>query len=181
MIFDIFHTESCYAGAYNRPIRFLFCFFFLADLSYVGFVLVSDFLDISDGKSISLFVSQNKSSPDGFIFKLKINPFPMDLFLTFFGGKPVPPQVDKFTCFFPSPFSAPLPSSSRRSRPWPVGVRPRLPPSSSRRYRPCQRPPSPAVVIVLAAATDGGGCARQTIAVPPPRELSLFCLRRHLS
>jgi hypothetical protein len=47
------------AGAYNRPIRF----FFLADLSYVGFVLVSDFLDISDGKSISLFVSQNKSSP----------------------------------------------------------------------------------------------------------------------
>ncbi len=37
---------------------FFFCFFFLADLSYVGFVLVSDFLDISDGKSISLFVSQ---------------------------------------------------------------------------------------------------------------------------
>jgi len=34
--------------------------------------------------------------PDGFIFKLKINPFPMDLFLTFFGGLPVPPQVDKF-------------------------------------------------------------------------------------
>jgi hypothetical protein len=48
---------------------FFFCFFFLADLSYVGFVLVSDFLDISDGKSISLFVSQNKSSP-------------MDLFLS---------------------------------------------------------------------------------------------------
>jgi hypothetical protein len=48
---------------------FFFVFFFLADLSYVGFVLVSDFLDISDGKSISLFVSQNKSSP-------------MDLFLS---------------------------------------------------------------------------------------------------
>jgi hypothetical protein len=37
----------------------------------------------------------------------------------------------------------------------------------------------PAVVIV-AAATNGGGCARQTIDVPPPRELSLLCLRRHL-
>jgi hypothetical protein len=37
----------------------------------------------------------------------------------------------------------------------------------------------PAVFVVVAAATDGGGCARQTIAVPPPRELSLFCLRRH--
>ena len=34
-----------YAGAYNRLIQF-FLFFFLADLSYVGFVLVGDFLDI---------------------------------------------------------------------------------------------------------------------------------------
>jgi len=48
---------------------FFCCFFFLADLSYVGFVLVSDFWDISDGKQISLFVSKNKSSP-------------MDLFLS---------------------------------------------------------------------------------------------------
>jgi hypothetical protein len=53
----------------DRYVRFFFFFFFLADLSYVGFVLVSDFLDISDGRSISLFVSQNKSSP-------------MDLFLS---------------------------------------------------------------------------------------------------
>ncbi len=48
---------------------FFFLFFFLADLSYVGFVLVSDFWDISDRKQISLFVSKNKSSP-------------MDLFLS---------------------------------------------------------------------------------------------------
>ena len=89
----------------------------------------------------------------------------MDLFLTFFGGKPVPPQVDKFTCFVPCPFSAP----SRA-----VVVAPLL--SLARR-----RPPLPAVVIVLAAAPDGGRCARQTIAFPPPRELSLFCLCRHLS
>ena len=46
-----------------------FSLFFLADLSYVGFVLVSDFWDISDRKQISLFVSKNKSSP-------------MDLFLS---------------------------------------------------------------------------------------------------
>jgi hypothetical protein len=56
----------------------------------------------------------------------------MDLFLTFFGGKPVPPQVDKFTCFFPSPFSAP----SRA-----VVVAPL---SSLAR----QRPPLPAAVVV---------------------------------
>jgi cytochrome c553 len=43
-----------------------------------------------------------------------------------------------------------------------------------------QRPPSPAIVVAT-AATDGGGCTRQIIAVPPPRELSLFCLRCHLS
>jgi hypothetical protein len=41
-------------------------------------------------------------------------------------------------------------------------------------------PPSPAVVVA-AAATDGGGCARQIIAVPPQPEISLFCLRHHLS
>ncbi len=35
-----------YAGAYNRLIRFFFGVFFLADLSYVGFVLVGNFLDI---------------------------------------------------------------------------------------------------------------------------------------
>ena len=35
-----------YAAAYNQPIRFIFLIFFLADLSYVGFVLVGDVLDI---------------------------------------------------------------------------------------------------------------------------------------
>ncbi len=34
------------AGAYNRRIKVFFGCFFLADLSYVGFVLVGDFLDI---------------------------------------------------------------------------------------------------------------------------------------
>jgi hypothetical protein len=42
------------AGAYNRPNGlFFFLFFFLADLSYVGFVLVSDFWDISDRPKIN--------------------------------------------------------------------------------------------------------------------------------
>ncbi len=53
----------------NDRTVFFFLFYFLADLSYVGFVLVSDFWDISDRKQISLFVSKNKSSP-------------MDLFLS---------------------------------------------------------------------------------------------------
>ena len=60
----------------------------------------------------------------------------MDLFLTFFGGKPVPPQVDKFTCFVPCPFSAPSPAA--------VVVAPLS--SLARR-----RPPSPAAVVVAPA------------------------------
>jgi hypothetical protein len=45
--------------------------FFLTDLSYVGFVLVGDVLDFSDEKSLSLFVSKNKSSPMDLFSTLK--------------------------------------------------------------------------------------------------------------
>jgi hypothetical protein len=98
----------------------------------------------------------------------------MDLFLTFFGGKPVPPQVDKFTCFVPCPFSAPSPAAvvvaplsslARRRPPSPAAVvvaplsslarrRPHSPaavvvaPLSSLARR---RPPSPAAVVVAPA------------------------------
>ena len=47
-----------YAGAYNRPNGFFFCFFFLADLSYVGFVLVGDVLDIQRWKTNFTFCVQ---------------------------------------------------------------------------------------------------------------------------
>ncbi len=87
----------------------------------------------------------------GFIFKLKINPFQMDLFLTFFGGKPVPLQVDKFTCFVPCPFSAP----SRA-----VVVAPLL---SLARWR----LPLPAAVVIAPAL------------VPGPPASALACRRHH--
>ena len=79
----------------------------------------------------------------------------MDLFLTFFGGKPVPPQVDKFTCFVPCPFSAPSPAAvvvaplsslARRRPPSPDAVV--VAPLSSLARR---RPPSPAAVVVVPA------------------------------
>ena len=47
-----------YAGAYNRPNGFIFCFCFLADLSYVGFVLVGDVLDIQRWKTNFTFCFQ---------------------------------------------------------------------------------------------------------------------------
>jgi hypothetical protein len=45
------------AGTYNRPNGFFFVFF-LADLSYVGFVLVGDVLDIQRWKTNFTFCVQ---------------------------------------------------------------------------------------------------------------------------
>jgi len=49
---------GAYAGAYNRPNGFFFVFF-LADLSYVGFVLVGNVLDIQQWKTNFTFCVQN--------------------------------------------------------------------------------------------------------------------------
>ena len=95
----------------------------------------------------------------------------MDLFLTFFGGRPVPPQVDKFMLSSLARSAPPrVPSSSHRlsslacrrrrhagSHPCPVSVRPHLPPSLSRRLSSLarRRPPSPAAVVVAPALVPG--------------------------
>jgi hypothetical protein len=50
-------------------------------------------------KHISL-LSAKINPPQWIYFSVKIYPFQMDLFSTFFCGKPFPPQVDKFTRVF---------------------------------------------------------------------------------
>ncbi len=61
-------NQKAKSGGMGRDFPF-FLFFFLADLSYVGFVLFGDVLDIQRWKTNFTFVSKNKFSP-------------MDLFLS---------------------------------------------------------------------------------------------------
>jgi hypothetical protein len=73
----------------------------------------------------------------------------------------------------PLPVQRPL-APCAGSRPWPVGVRPRLPPSSSRRLSSLarQRPPSPAVSAPLRAVVVAPAL------VPCPSASALVCRRR---
>jgi hypothetical protein len=88
----------CYFSGFmpvlTRPIRFFFWLFFSRRFVACRFCTSRRFFGYSAMKNQFHFLYPKINPPDGFIFKLKINPFPMDLFLPFFCGKPVPPQVD---------------------------------------------------------------------------------------
>ena len=94
----------------------------------------------------------------------------MDLFLTFFGGKPVPPQVDKFTCFFPSPFiQRPLVCRRRCAA---------LVPGPSASALACRRRRRAALVPGPSASALACRRRRRAALVPGPSASALACCRR---